>query len=226
MTRLLVVEDDAAIRRGLVDLLRSEQYTVDEAEDGPSGLEKILTDPPDLVLLDIMMPGMDGFDVLKAVRADNLDVPVIFLSARSQEIDKVLGFRLGADDYVIKPFGSQELLARVSARLRNPRETVLRQHAFGNVVLDRVGSRILVNGHDVPATAREKDLLAYLVRHPGEALSRQRLLNEVWGPDNMSTSRTVDSHILTLRKKIEPDPAHPIHIISVRNIGYRFEKGS
>ncbi|MGE4158148.1 MAG: response regulator transcription factor [Planctomycetota bacterium] len=226
MTRILIVEDDANIRRGLEDLLASEGYDVVSAVNGHEGRAKALSVGADLVLLDIMLPGPDGYEILRAMRADNLATPVIFLSAKSQEIDKVLGFKLGADDYVVKPFGTAELLARITVRLKRPEETLLRKFTAGNIILDMVGSRLSVGGRDMPATHKEKELLCYLMRHRGEALSRQRLLDEIWGHGSESTTRTVDTHVFSLRKMIEKNPADPVHIQSVRGIGYRFESGS
>jgi len=223
MTHILVVEDDKEIQKGLRDLLEYEGYQVSQAFNGDEGMQKALSLDADLVLLDIMLPGPDGYEILKSMRADNVQSPVIFLSAKSQQIDKVLGFRLGADDYVVKPFGTEELLARIQARLKRPQESSLRTFEFGEVVFDGVASKIVVKGKDSTATLKEKELLAFLIRHPNVALTRKRLLDEIWGFDSTSTLRTVDSHIFSLRKKIEPNPKEPRYIISIRNVGYRFE---
>lgn len=225
MTHILIIEDDENIRTGLKDLLETENYQVTLAENGQKGLSLALNDVADLVILDIMLPHVDGYEVLKAMRAANLETPVIFLSAKSQELDKVLGFRLGADDYVTKPFSSTELLMRVKARLKTPQQNMLRCFRSGNLMLDMVASKLCIKNKEVNATIKEKEILAYLIRHTGQAVTRQQILQAVWGPDASSvTSRTVDTHILTLRKKIEPNPRKPKFIVSVHNVGYRFEK--
>ncbi len=225
MTHILVVEDDENIRSGLKDLLETDFYQVSVAEDGEKGLSLALSNVADLVILDIMLPHVDGYEILKAMRAANLETPVILLSAKSQELDRVLGFRLGADDYVTKPFSCSELLMRVKARLKSPQQNILSTFRSGELMLDMVASRLCVGDKEVNATIKEKEILSYLIQHAGQAVTRQQILQAVWGSDASSvTSRTVDTHILTLRKKIEPNPKKPTFIVSVHNVGYRFEK--
>ncbi len=224
MEHILVVEDDENIRTGLKDLLETESYQVTLAEDGQKGLSLALNNVANLVILDIMLPHVDGYEVIKAMRAANLETPVIFLSAKSQELDKVLGFRLGADDYVTKPFSSTELLMRVKARLKNPQQSMLRRFHSGSLTLDMVASKLCIKDKEVSATIKEKEILAYLMQHSGKAVTRQQILQAVWGSYASSvTSRTVDTHILTLRKKIESNPKKPKFIVSVHNVGYRFD---
>lgn len=225
MEHVLVIEDDENIRIGLKDLLETENYQVTLAENGQKGLSLALSGVADLVILDIMLPHIDGYEVLKAMRAANLETPVIFLSAKSQELDKVLGFRLGADDYVTKPFSSEELLMRVKVRLKNPQQGMLIRFRCGKLMLDMVASKLCIADKEVKATIKEKEILAYLIQHAGQAVSRQQILQAVWDSYASSvTIRTVDTHILTLRKKIESNPKKPKFIVSVQNVGYRFEK--
>ena len=225
MTHILIIEDEESIRTGLKDLLETDHYHVSVAEDGKEGLSLALKNEVDLIILDIMLPHLDGYEILKVIRSANLETPVILLSAKTQELDRVLGFRLGADDYVTKPFSSSELLMRVKARLKSPQNDKLRSFRSGELMLDMVASKLCIGDKEVNATIKEKEILSYLIRHAGKAVTRQQILQEVWGPDASSvTSRTVDTHILTLRKKIEPNPKKPTFIVSVHNVGYRFEK--
>ena len=225
MTHILIIEDEENIRTGLKDLLEAEHYQVSVAEDGRTGLSLALNSTADLVILDIMLPHVDGYEILKAMRDANLDTPVILLSAKTQELDKVLGFRLGADDYVTKPFSSAELLMRIKARLKHLQQKIQSSFRSGELMLDMVASRLCIGDKEIRATIKEKEILSYLIQNAGKAVTRQQILQEVWGSDASSvTSRTVDTHILTLRKKIEPDPKKPTFIVSVHNVGYRFEK--
>jgi len=224
---ILIVEDEEPIRRGLREAFRSEGYRVLEAADGLTALAIGLREDPDLVILDVMLPGIDGFEVLRRWRADGVDTPVIVLTARGLEPDRVEGLRLGADDYVVKPFGIDELLARVAARLRVwDRERGLLDRtaiALEGCVVD-LRARCVRRGREtVNLTPREVDLLAHFADHEGEALTRAALLAAVWG-DGEVVSRVVDTAILGLRKKIENDPAEPRHVISVRGVGYRFQR--
>jgi len=227
MRRILVIEDDAAIRSGLRDALRSEGYDVLEAADGPAGLRAGLEEDPDLIVLDLMLPGLDGYDVLKRLRADAVATPVLVLTARGLERDKVKGLEVGADDYVVKPFGVPELLARIAARLRAwDRERGLEEEdavRFGGVVVDFAGLRATRDGGFVHLTPKELDLLRFLVEHEGRPLSRARILAGVWSDDEVA-SRVIDTTVLNLRKKLERDPAKPRHIHSVRGVGYRFTR--
>jgi DNA-binding response OmpR family regulator len=225
--RILVIEDDGAIRSGLRDALRSDGYAVLLAADGPEGLRLGLTEDPDLVVLDLMLPGMDGFTVLEKLRADGVETPVLVLTARGLPADRVRGLDLGADDYVVKPFSLDEFLARVRSRLRawdrersGGRRDLLR---FGGVTVDFAARRATRDGADLGLTALELDLLGFLARSEGRVLSRARLLEALWS-DREVVSRVVDTAILGLRKKVERDPARPVHIRSVRGRGYRFDR--
>jgi two-component system alkaline phosphatase synthesis response regulator PhoP len=227
--RILVVEDDEAIREGLVAALRSEGYSVLAEPDGDSGLRTGLREDPDLIVLDVMMPGLDGFEVLRRLRADQVETPVLLLTARGLETDRVRGLDLGADDYVVKPFGLAELLARIRSRLRAwDRErgmddgTVLR---FGGLTVDFEARTAVRDGDDVGLTPREYELLRHLAANEGRAVSRVQLLEEVWGGEEV-VSRVIDTAVLGLRKKVEPDPANPRHIHAVRGVGYRFSRRS
>jgi two-component system alkaline phosphatase synthesis response regulator PhoP len=223
MARILVIDDEPEMVRGLEDNLRFEGYQTVSATDGAAGLALALREGPDLVLLDIMMPRMSGWDVLRALRDKQLDIPVIMLTARGEEVDRVLGLELGADDYVAKPFALRELLARVRAVLRRPGPRQrFTSYAFGDVRLHLRGRQVFRAGREVRMTRKEFDLLRYLVEHRGEVITRDRLLDEVWGYERFPTTRTVDTHVLRLRQKLEPDPEHPAHILTVHGQGYRF----
>ena len=225
--RILVVEDDATIRSGLRDALVSEGYEVLEAADGPAGLRAALTEDPDLIVLDLMLPGMNGEEVLARLRADALETPVLVLTARGLEADKVRGFEAGADDYVVKPFGLAELLARIASRLRpwdRERGLVDRDSLrIGAAMVDFSARLVRRNGENQTLTPTEIRLLRCLVAHEGRPLSRARILDVVWGEQEV-VSRVVDMAISNLRRKLEADPAHPRHILSVRGVGYRFSR--
>jgi len=218
-----VMEDDPSMLRGLTDVLRREGYDVHAVTDGEAGYEWAKAKRPDLIVLDLMLPKMSGLDVIRALRADDPDTPILVLSAKDQEGDKVLALSLGADDYVTKPFGLAELIARIRAALRRKRR---RQPgaatSFGDVTLDLEGRRVLVGGKEVETTAREFDLLRFFHAHPAAAFSREQLMQQVWGPDHFGTARTVDNFVARLRAKIEDDPDEPHHIETVRGVGYRF----
>ena len=223
MPRILIVDDEPEMVRGLEDNLRFEGYQTLAAGDGKRGLQLALTEAPDLILLDIMMPDMSGWDVCRELRRKGLDVPVIMLSARGEEVDRVLGLELGADDYVTKPFGLRELLARIRAVLRRPgARQKFEECAFGDVRVHLRGRQAFKAGREVRLTRKEFDLLRYLVEHRGEVITRDRLLDEVWGYDQFPTTRTVDTHILRLRQKFEDDPERPQFILTVHGQGYRF----
>ncbi|HEX2095411.1 MAG TPA: response regulator transcription factor [Longimicrobiaceae bacterium] len=231
MTRILVVEDNADLAYGLRNNLEIEGYEVEVADDGEAGLARAREAPPDLVVLDLMLPRLDGFRVLKALRGEGSEVPVLILTARGEEADKVLGFRLGADDYVTKPFGVLELLARVAALLRRSRggngapvrEVAAVEH-FGEVEVDPSSRAVRCGGGAVELTPKEFDLLMALLRRDGAVASRLELMREVWGHRAAVVSRTVDTHIAELRRKLERDPARPRHILTVWKAGYRLER--
>ena len=226
--RILVAEDDANIRTGLVDTLESEGYQVIAAKDGDEALSLFQTSAPDLMILDVMMPGKSGYDVCTAIRATNQSLPVLMLTAKGEEIDKVLGLRIGADDYITKPFGVHELLARIDAVLRRSlRRTVksastLDRFTLGECVIHVRAYTLEKNGAHIPISDRELKLLSLFHSHPNEVLSRDRLLNDIWGVDYYGTTRTLDQHIAQLRKKIEADPARPQLILTVHGVGYKY----
>ena len=227
MTRILIVEDNPDLAFGLRNNLEIEGYDVFVAADGPAGVSSTREHRPDLVILDLMLPGMDGYRVLRTLRGDGFDKPVLILTARGEEADKVMGFRIGADDYVTKPFGVLELLARVDALLRRTvrgaKEVVV--ESFGEVQIDPSTRLVRRQGAAVPLAPMEFDLLLALVRRRGAVVSRRELMKEVWGhqADDV-VSRTVDTHIAELRRKLEPDPAAPRHILTVRKAGYRLQE--
>jgi DNA-binding response OmpR family regulator len=229
VSTILIVEDNADLAYGLRNNLEIEGYAVDVAADGPSGLAQARTGRPDLVILDLMLPGLDGYRVLKALREDGHDMPVLILTAHGQEADKVRGFRLGADDYVTKPFGILELVARVAALLRRrgtPERAAGRRprDRFGEIEIDPSTRTVYRRGEAVALTPMEFDLLVALVGRRGAVVSRLDLLHEVWGHASAVLTRTVDTHIAELRRKLEENPAIPRHILTVRKAGYRLEK--
>jgi DNA-binding response OmpR family regulator len=227
MTRVLVVEDNANLAFGLTRSLESEGYEVEAAEDGVRGLEMARTTSPDLVVLDLMLPGMDGYTILKKLRAEGKDVPVLILTARGEEADKVFGFRLGADDYVTKPFSLSELLARVQAILRRAKGGDKRDgeavEEFGDVSINTLARSVKKKETEIALTPKEFDLLLALVRRRGAVASRLELLKEVWGHQAEVMTRTVDIHIAELRRKLEDDPSTPRHILTVWKAGYRLQ---
>jgi DNA-binding response OmpR family regulator len=223
MPRILIVDDEPEMVRGLEDNLRFEGYQTVAARDGRQGLALALSEAPDLIILDIMMPGVSGWDVCRELRARGVDVPVIMLTARGEEVDRVRGLELGADDYLAKPFGLRELLARIRAVLRRPGpRRKFEEFAFGDVRIHLRSRLVFRSGREVTLTRKEFDLLRYLVEHRGEVVTRDRLLDEVWGYDQFPTTRTVDTHVLRLRQKFEPDPERPRFILTVHGQGYRF----
>ena len=223
MPRVLIVDDEPEMVRGLEDNLRFEGYQTVSASDGRRGLALALSEAPDLILLDIMMPGMSGWEVCRELREKGLDIPVIMLTARGEEVDRVKGLELGADDYVTKPFGLRELLARIRAVLRRPGpRRKFEEFAFGELRIQLRARLVFRAGKEVRLTRKEFDLLRYLVEHRGEVITRDRLLDEVWGYDQFPTTRTVDTHILRLRQKLETDMDHPRYILTVHGQGYRF----
>jgi DNA-binding response OmpR family regulator len=224
--RVLVVEDDASIMLGLRINLEAEGYTVLQAEDGEKGLAMARTERPDLVILDVMLPKLNGLQVLQNVRRDGLAMPIIVLSARTAEMDKVTGLELGAEDYVAKPFSLAELLARVKAALRRgPRvvDAARMVHEFGNVRVDVAARTLTRDGAAVELTATEFDLLLCLIEARGVALGRDAIFARVWGPTHHGTPRTIDNFVQQLRAKLEPDPQRPRHVVTVRGVGYRFD---
>ena len=225
MKRLLIVEDEPGLVLTLTDRLGMEGYDVEAVSDGKTGLARALADPFDLILLDVMLPGQNGFDVMRDLRQHGLDTPVIMLTARGQVVDKVVGLKLGADDYLTKPFEMMELLARIEARLRRavPKDTVdTDAYRFGAVLVDFRKAEVARDGQPVDLSAREYQLLRYFIEHRGATISRDELLNHVWGYNAMPNTRTVDVHVAWLRQKIEPNPRHPQYILTAHGLGYKF----
>ncbi len=224
MRRVLIVEDDEAMAVALQDGFSSEGYEVELVRDGAEALSSLRGDPPQLVILDVMLPKMSGLDVCKHVRKRGNSVPIIMLTARGQEIDKVVGLRAGADDYVTKPFSLMELMARVEAVMRRSQgaDGGDERCAFGDVEIDFAGSETIKAGRSVDLTTLEYRLLRYFHAHRGKVVTREQLLEDVWGYDNVAITRTVDMHIAKLRKKIEDNPRDPRFIVTVHRRGYKF----
>jgi DNA-binding response OmpR family regulator len=228
---ILVAEDDNYIREGLVDTLESEGYKVTSAADGQEASDLLEETGFDLVLLDIMMPEKSGYDLCRDIRSKDPDTPIIMLTAKGEEIDKVLGLQLGADDYITKPFGVHELLARISAVLRrskrapddhNANSTMPAEFPFGDATVNTRQFRLVNGSQSIDLTEREVKLLHIFFSHPDEVLGRDMLLNEAWGIDYYGTTRTLDQHIAQLRKKVEADPSKPDFIHTVHGVGYRY----
>ena len=225
MNKILIVEDEPDMLMGLEDNFQFEGYEVISAKDGEDGLDKALNNKPDLIILDLMLPKKSGFDVCKELRAKGSKIPIIMLTARGQEIDKILGLELGADDYLTKPFSVRELLARVKAVLRRyekPQESQQEKISLGDIEIDFQHYSAKKGNDNLNFTHKEFEILKYFLQRKGQTISRAQLLDDVWGYEAYPTSRTVDNHILKLRQKIEPDPAHPTFILTVHGIGYKF----
>lgn len=224
MPKILIIEDEPNMVLGIRDSLEYEGYEVSVARDGEEGLNKASAEKTDLILLDVMLPLMSGIDVCRTLRSVGVETPIIMLTARSQEIDKVVGLEVGADDYVTKPFSIKELLARVRAHLRRASKRVadIETFRFSNVELNFKKYRASKGGRELELSAREFDILKYLIQRCGEIVTRDQLLDEVWGYTNSPISRTIDNHIAKLRRKIEDIPSDPQHIITVHRVGYRF----
>ena len=223
MKRILVVEDEPAIAFGLQLDLKSEGYDVEIESDGEIALQRVRNEAFDLILLDVMLPSKDGFEVCRELRRGGSKTPVIMLTAKTQEAEKVLGLEIGADDYVTKPFSPRELRARVKAALRRTAEDDLPIYRFGNAEVDFGRCELRRAGQPVELTTLEFKLLAAFIRNVGKVLSRNRLLDLVWGHGTFIPDRVVDNHVVTLRKKVEPEPSVPRYIVSIRGMGYRFD---
>jgi two-component system alkaline phosphatase synthesis response regulator PhoP len=223
MNKILIVEDDVDLANGLELNLKKEGYKVLKAGTGEEAIRIAVKDGPDLIILDVMLPGMSGLDVCRDLRQKSIGIPIIMLTAKGEEMDKVLGLEMGADDYVTKPFGMRELVARIRVCLRReaPQAQLPRYH-FGNVEIDFEKYEVTVGKKPVQLTQREFELMRFLIRNRDKVISRDRLLDEVWGYSLYPTTRTVDTHILNLRKKLEEDPANPSYILSVYGGGYKF----
>lgn len=226
MKKILIIEDDPAIRTGLKETFTTEGYNVSDAETGTKGFELAGKHDFDLIVLDLILPGKDGIEICKDLRSDGVKTPIIMVTSRKEEIDKILGLEIGADDYVTKPFSIRELLARVKALIR--RSTYepgdIEEVAFANLKIDFKKQEMLKGENPVRLSATEYRILHYFIDHEGEVISRDKFLDEVWGYDSYPTTRTVDNYILSLRKKIEDDPAKPKHLLTIHKVGYKFVK--
>jgi DNA-binding response OmpR family regulator len=222
---ILIIEDDAAMSRGLKDNFEAQGYRVQLARDGPEGLTCALADPPDLLLLDVMLPKVNGYEICRTLRSKQLEMPIIMLTAKGEEQDIIRGLELGANDYVTKPFSIRELLVRAKGFLRRQHAEATAVFHFGSYELDLMPRRLSRSGKEISLTSKEFRLLAFFARHPGRALTRDQILDAVWGNDIMVSDRSVDRCVTTLRAKIEPNPRQPTFIQTIRDIGYRFNNG-
>jgi len=220
--KVLVIEDDAEIRGVVTTLLTNEGYQVEQAEDGRIAVERVFLIKPDLILVDLKLPGLDGAEVCKRIRAGRLNTPIIVISAAKEEFDKVLLLELGADDYLVKPFGARELLARIKAVLRRSTADTRAVRSFGNIDVDTERRLVTNRGNEVALTPSEYNLLVYFLKNPDRVLTREAILADVWGFESAPTTRTVDSHVVKLRQKLEPDPSVPRYFLTVHGVGYRF----
>jgi DNA-binding response OmpR family regulator len=220
---ILIIEDDPVMLRGLRDNFEFEGYRVQTASDGDAGLKAALALQPDLIILDLMLPKVNGYEICRFLREEKLEMPIVMLTAKGQKSDVVLGLKLGADDYVTKPFSIKELLARVEAFLRRRRQHAESAFVFGDCRFDTTARRLSRAGAEVVLSPKEFELLAFLANNAGRALSRERIMSSVWGYDCLVTLRSIDRFINALRNKIEADPAHPRFITTVREFGYKFE---
>jgi len=224
MTKILVIEDDKELLKGLIDNLTLEGYKVISAQDGERGLELVKKEHPDLIILDLMLPKLSGEEVCRTLREENNLTPIIMLTARGEESDKVKGLRLGADDYLTKPFSLLELFARIEAILRRVKKEKLKieKYQFEDIVVDFIHLEVKKRGKQIKLSPKEFFILKFLIEHKGEVIRRETLLREIWGYDVFPSTRTVDNFIARLRKKIEKDPEKPKHILTVHGIGYKF----
>ena len=223
--KILIIEDEEDLAKGLILNLKDEGYRVDWACEGSEGLRKAFEDTPDLIILDIMLPKKNGLDICQELRQKNINIPIIMLTAKGEEIDKVVGLELGADDYMTKPFSIRELLARIKVQLRKEKteeRMTSKSYRFGDVEVDFVHFKVRRNEKDLKLTSLEVEILRYMIDRRGEVVTRGDLLDKIWGYEKFPTTRTVDNHIMKLRKKIEKDPSNPKYILSVYGGGYRF----
>ena len=226
MQKILIIEDDPATLMGLEDTLKEENFNVSTVMSGKMGFEKALTGEYDLIILDLMLPEKNGIDVCKDLRKNEVNTPILMLTGKKEEIDKVLGLEIGADDYVTKPFSIRELVARVKAILRRPKEVKsdIDEYSFGDVYLNFKGQEAKKGNHPIELSVMEFRVMKYFILYEGEVIERDVLLNEVWGYENYPSTRTVDNFILSLRKKIEDDHSNPKHLLTVHGAGYKFVK--
>ena len=222
MQTILVIEDDESLRDTIGLMLENEGFRAVLAGDGKTGYDRALTVKPDLILVDLRLPGMSGMEICKGLRAGNVQIPIIVLSAIGEEIDKVLLLEIGADDYVVKPFGTRELIARIRAVMRRMSPESRKVIQFGDTAIDLERRIVERQSKDVKMTPAEYNLLTYFVNNPDKALTRDMILNSVWGYESFPNTRTVDAHVVKLRQKLEPDPNAPRHFLTVHGVGYRF----
>lgn len=226
MKRVLILEDDPAIARGLSDNLRQEHYSVETESDGVKGFAKAKKGQWDVLILDVMLPGMDGLEICKSLRGQGIQGPILMLTGKSEEVDRVLGLELGADDYVTKPFSVREVLARIKALTRRQTSVSgeIDEIRIGNLNVDFRKQEMTDGKKNIPMTAKEFELLKYFAEHEGQVVSRDQILRDIWGYDSLPTTRTVDNYILSLRKKIEPRPSEPTHLVTIHTVGYKFTR--
>lgn len=224
MIRILIIEDDPAVLQGLTESLETEHFQIEQARDGVEGSEMGRDSRFDLIILDLLLPEKSGEDVCRELRAAGVETPILILSSKTEEMDKVLGLELGADDYMTKPFGIREMVARIRALLRRQGtlSPAINEFSFGDIEVDFRKQELTKSGELQKITSKEFEVLRFLIEHEDRVVSRQQLLNEVWGYERFPSTRTVDNFILSLRKKIEDDPANPIHILTIHTAGYKF----
>jgi len=224
MKKILIIEDDPAISIGLQDLLLEEHYEVISEDDGERGYKKAIKEKVDLIILDIMLPSKNGIDICRDLRSNGINSTILMLTSKNEEMDKVLGLEIGADDYVTKPFSIRELLARIKALLRRNSEVIneIEEYSFGNIFIDFKKQEATKDNKPLQFSSTEYKILKYFIQHEGEVISRDNFLNDVWGYDTFPTTRTVDNYILSLRKRIEDDPSNPVHLITIHKAGYKF----
>jgi DNA-binding response OmpR family regulator len=224
MKKILIIEDDPATLTGLEETLKTEHFEVTGVQNGNMGYEKATKDRFDLIILDLILPDKNGIEICKDLRSKGVDTPILMLTSKKEEVDKVLGLELGADDYVTKPFSIKELVARVKALLRRQTELVreIEEFEFGNIYLNFKSHEARLEDNNIQMSSMELKILKYLISHEGEVIERNKLLDKVWGYENFPSTRTVDNFILSLRKKIEKDPAQPKHLLTVHGAGYKF----
>ena len=225
MKKILIVEDDPSIRMGIEECLRAEHYDIASVDNGDQGFTIAKENQHDLIILDLMLPGRNGFDICRELRSLGIKTPIIILTSKKEEADKVLGLEIGADDYITKPFSIRELQARVKALLRRVSDNVsseLSEYSFGNIYVNFKRYEVIKGKEQVKISSTELNTLKYLIEHKDEVISREKLLNEAWGYNTIPTTRTVDNYILSLRKIIEDNPAQPVHIITIHKAGYKF----
>lgn len=224
MTKILIIEDDPAILLGLLASLEEENYEILSEEDGQKGFDSAKKSNPDLLLLDLMLPNKNGLDICRELRREGYEFPILMLTSKKDEIDKVLGFETGADDYVTKPFGIMELKMRIKALLKRtgtPKQEPA-TYEFGDITVEYKKLEAFIDGEPIGLSAKEFQILKYFIEKEGEVVSRDTLLNDIWGYDSYPTTRTVDNYMLSIRKKIEDDPSNPKHILTIHTVGYKF----